>query len=479
MLKPVLKKMNDLPLEIQTDMIPSFPSPCRRTAPILIAVFGSLLSGCQTLSSWFPGEPPVASAPAAGRQKIDTIDSHRFDLRPDQEMVGTLAVLDTQPNDTLSDIARHYGLGFNDITIANKGIKPWTPQPGSRVILPLQFIVPDAPRKDIVLNLANMRLFYYPKKEPNTLYTYPVGIGRQGWSSPIGATTIVEKQANPVWHVPPSIQREHAEKGDMLPAAVRAGPDNPLGYYAMRLGFPSYLIHGTNKPYGIGMQISHGCIQLYPEDIETLFGKVAVGAKVRIVHQPYLAAWQQDQLYVEAHEPLDKWAAGKTKLKKQFLNKLKSLAAEKQADVDWEKVEQVILRAEGIPTPVLKHSPALVVLTQQAVHLAHPERLYGQPEVAELKDSDWSMRVATFRTENEAEQLAAMLNHQGPPIPARKVRQNDEYHVIAGPYKSKQEVNKAVKRVLMDFELKAEAIKPGQRPGLTVVSDIGSDSPVN
>jgi L,D-transpeptidase ErfK/SrfK len=439
-----------------------------------------MMSGCQTMSSWFPGEAPTAGAPAANRPEISTIASHEFDLAPGQGMVGTLAAVDTRPNDTLSDIARHYGLGFNDITIANKGIKPWTPQPGSRVLLPVAFIVPDAPRKDIVLNLANMRLFYYPKQKPNALYTYPVGIGRQGWSSPIGTTSIIGKQANPIWRVPPSIQREHAEKGDFLPAAVRSGPDNPLGYFAMRLGFPSYLIHGTNKPYGIGMQISHGCIQLYPEDIETLFNKVSVGTKVRIVHQPYLAAWQQDALYIEAHEPLDKWAAGKAKLKKQFLKKLKTLAAGKNAEIDWERVEQVIQRADGIPTPVLKNSPDLATLTQQAVPLAHPERLYGQPEVAELKDSDWAMRVAAYKTEIEAEQLAAMLNHQGPPIPARKVKLNNEYHVIAGPYKTKKEVNKAAKRVLMDFELKAEAIKPGQRPDLAIVSNLDSGSrPLN
>jgi L,D-transpeptidase ErfK/SrfK len=463
-----------------TVMIISPHSTSRRASPLLIAVFGCMISGCQTMSSWFPsGEAPIASTPATNRPEISTIASHEFDLMPGHDMVGTLAAVDTRPNDTLSDIARHYGLGFNDIAIANKGIKPWTPQPGSRVLLPLEFIVPDTPRKDIVLNLANMRLFYYPKKAPNTLYTFPVGIGRQGWSSPIGVTSIVDKQANPVWHVPPSIQREHAEKGDILPQNVRSGPDNPLGYYAMRLGFPSYLIHGTNKPYGIGMQISHGCIQLYPEDIETLFNKVAVGTKVRIVHQPYLAAWQQDALYIEAHEPLDKWAASKAKLKKQFLKKLKTLTANKNAEIDWERVEQVIQRADGIPTPVLKNSPDLASLSQQAVQLAHPERLYGQPEVAELKDSDWSMRVATYKTETEAEQLTAMLNHQGPPIPARKVKLNDEYQVIAGPYKTKKEVNKAAKRVLMDFELKAETIKPGQRPDLAIVSNLGPDSPLN
>ncbi|HSN23029.1 MAG TPA: L,D-transpeptidase family protein [Methylomicrobium sp.] len=412
-----------------------FPnSTLRRAAPFLIAVFGSLLSGCQTLSALNPFEaPPIVSA-SQDRPEIHNIASHEFELAPDQGMVGTLAAVDTREGDTLSDIARHYGLGFNDISLANNSVRPWTPEPGSRVLLPLQFILPDAPQRDIVLNLANMRLFYYPQKEPGKLYTYPVGIGRQGWSSPVGTTSIVSKQANPTWNVPPSIQREHAEKGDSLPAVVRSGPDNPLGYYAMRLGFPSYLIHGTNKPYGIGMQISHGCIQLYPEDIEVLFNKVAVGAKVRIVHQPYLASWQQGMLYIEAHEPLDKWASNKTNLKKQFLKKLKTLAEKKGADVDWEKVEQVITQADGIPTPVLKNSPDLAELSEQAVQLTHPARWYGQPEVAELKDGDWSMRVATFQTETEAEKLAAMLNHQGPQIPARKVKQNDEYQVIAGPY---------------------------------------------
>jgi len=447
----------------QTVMITSPHSPIRRVSPILLALFGSMLTGCQTLSSWHPfDDAPPRISETVQHPEVHTIASHEFELTPEQSMVGTLAAVETRQNDTLSDIARHYGLGFNDITIANTGIKPWAPKPGSRVLLPLAFILPDAPHKDIVLNLANMRLFYYPKKEAAKAYTYPVGIGRQGWSSPIGVTSIVEKQANPVWHVPPSIQREHAEKGDILPAAVRSGPDNPLGYFAMRLGFPSYLIHGTNKPYGIGMQISHGCIQLYPEDIETLFNKVSVGTKVRIVHQPYLAAWRQDELYIEAHEPLDKWASSKTKLKKQFLKQLKTQSAEKKADIDWERVEQVIALADGIPTPVSKNSPTLAKLSQQAVELTHPERLYGQPEVAELKNGDWSMRVASYQTEAEADQLAAMLNHQGPPIPARKVKANDQYHVIAGPYKSKKDVAKAAKRVLIDFELKTETIKPDQ-----------------
>ncbi|MGZ8143993.1 MAG: L,D-transpeptidase family protein [Methylosarcina sp.] len=426
-----------------------------------IISLSSLLTGCQTFNGLFADEPqPVAVIPEL-TPKIETIASHEFQLDDGQSMVGQLAAVNTQENDTLSDIARHYGLGFNDISIANASISPWTPATGSRVLLPLQFILPDAPRKGIVLNLANMRLFYYPKKEPGKLYTYPVGIGRQGWHTPMGLTRIAEKTANPSWHVPPSIHREHALKGDTLPSVVRSGPDNPLGLYAMRLAIPGYLIHGTNKPYGIGMQISHGCVQLYPEDIEVLFKKASVGLPVRIVHQPYLAAWDRDMLYLEAHEPLPKWASSKKKLQKQLLKQLHKISDKKGVVVDWKKVENILSRADGVPTPILEQSPGIAELSKNALQLAHPGRLYKQPLVEELRESDWTMRVASFDNEKEAQQLAAMLNHQGPPIPARKIQKNNAYEVIAGPYKSKKEVKKAAKRLRMDFELDAEPLEPG------------------
>ncbi len=421
----------------------------------------SFLSGCQTFNGFFAEGPSSSVVSSQVKPKIETIASHEFQLASEQNMVGQLATIDTQENDTLSDIARHFGLGYNDINIANAAIQPWTPAAGSHILLPLQFILPDAPRKGIVLNLANMRLFYYPKKEPGKLYTYPVGIGRQGWNTPMGLTRIAEKTANPAWHVPPSIHREHALKGDKLPSVVRSGPDNPLGLYAMRLAIPSYLIHGTNKPYGIGMQISHGCIQLYPEDIEVLFKKASVGLPVRIIHQPYLVAWDNEMLYLEAHEPLPKWAGSKKKLKKQLLKQLHKISDKKGVAVDWKKVDSILLRADGVPTPVLMQSPDIAELKQSALHLAHPGRLYKQPFVEELKESDWAMRVASFDNENEAQQLAAMLNHQGPPIPARKIQKNNTYEVIAGPYKSKKDVKKAATRLRMDFELNAEPLEPG------------------
>ena len=430
----------------------------KKSAPLLIPVFGlMLLSGCQTMSSLFAEK--TASLEFSEPQP-EAIATHEFELADGENMVGTVAAISTRENDALPDIARHFGLGYNDISIANSAVSPWTPQPGSRVLLPLQFILPDSPHKGIALNLANMRLFYYPQKQPNKVYTYPVGIGRQGWNTPMGLTSIVAKNAKPSWYVPESIQREHAEKGDSLPKVVGSGPDNPLGLYAMRLGIPGYLIHGTNKPYGIGMQISHGCVQLYPEDIEVLFKKATVGMPVRIIHQPYLTAWHQDMLYLEAHEPLSKWAKDKIKLRKQVIEQLHKISAQKSVAVDWEKVERILQRSDGIPTPTLMQSPDVTEISANALQLKHPGQLYDQPVVEELKDSDWSILVASFNDETKAQQLATMLNHQGPIIPARKIQKNEAYQVIAGPFKNQAEMKAAAKRIKMDFEIDGEPLKP-------------------
>ncbi len=419
----------------------------------------TLLSGCQTLSGYFSfGNRSSTESPSVPLQT--NIDKHEFDLPPDQAMVGELASVETRENDTLPDIARHFGLGYNDITAANASVSAWTPRAKSRVLLPLQFIVPDAPRKGIVLNVANMRMFYYPKKQPNKVFTYPVGIGRDGWNTPMGMTSVAVKTPNPDWHVPPSIHREHAAKGHFLPSVVRSGPDNPLGFYAMRLAIGSYLIHGTNKPFGIGMQISHGCVQMYPEDIEVLFKKVSVGTPVRIVHDPYLVAWHNDMLYFEANEPLEKWANSKRLLKKQVSKELTKIAKQHNATVDWGKVDRVIQRSDGIPTPVLANSQDVAELSKAAVPLAHPGKFYGQPVIETLDDSDWAMLVATFNNENDAKKLAAMLNHQGPPIPARKVEAKNAYQVVAGPFKNKKQAKEAASRIRFDFEIDSKLLEP-------------------
>lgn len=427
---------------------------------MLLAV--SLLSGCQLYPSIvyleFPPPKVTSSTDEISERQptLANIATRKFTVNPNHNIVGGLAIARADDGDTLPDIARHFGLGYDEIAVANPGIRPWAPKAGARVLLPLQFILPDTPRKGIVLNLASMRLFHYSLKQPGILSTYPIGIGREDWATPSGQTAIVAKKTNPTWIPPESIRREHAAKGDPLPAVVPPGPNNPLGNYALSLGFDSYLIHGTNKPYGVGMQVSHGCIRLYPEDINALFEQTPVGMPVRIVHQPYLVAWDGNMLYLEAHEPLQKWASQKKQLQKSLLKKLRRTAAKKDVTVDWEKVDRILQRADGIPTPILKATPDVTELMAKAPELQHPGRFYGQPVVPEFTDNDWALLVADFGNAEMAHQLAAMLNHQGPSIPARKVARNGSYQVIAGPFKNQKEAESVAHRIKTDFEIDAK-----------------------
>ena len=430
--------------------------------PLVLLAVG-LLSGCQlepTNINFLEFPPPTITFPPDTEDeqepKLSDIATREFPIAKDRSSVGDLALISAHEGDTLPDIARHFGLGYNEIAIANPDIRTWTPKAGARVLLPLRFILPDAPRKGIVLNLANMRMFYYPKNQPDVVFTYPVGVGRDGWNTPLGQTTVVAKKVDPAWTVPESIRREHAAKGDPLPKVVPPGPDNPLGEYALLLGFSSYLIHGTNKPYGVGMQVSHGCVRLYPEDIAVLFKKTSVGTPVRIVHQAYMKAWDGGMFYLEAHEPLQKWASQKKQQQESLLKQLRQSAAEKGATVDWEKVDRILQRADGIPTSILAASPDLPELVAQAPEVQHPEHFYGQPVVPELIDSDWALLVADFASELTAQDLVAMLNHQGPPIPARKVEKNGSYQVIAGPFKDQKEAELVAHRIKMDFEIDAK-----------------------
>ncbi|WP_296806940.1 L,D-transpeptidase family protein [Thiocapsa sp.] len=309
-----------------------------------------VLSGCATLydSHLFVEEPERAD---------------RFVL-PDEEtdVVGDVRVVVARHEDTLPDFARRYGLGHDEIVAANPGVDPWLPGDGTRVVLPTQYVLPDAPREGVVVNLATLRLFYFPKREegePQVVVTHPIGIGREGWRTPLGQMRIIQKTENPTWTPPASIRRERAQRGEQLPGVVAAGPDNPLGAHAMRLSRPQYLLHGTNKPFGIGMRVSHGCIQLYPEDIARLFAEVPIGTKVTVVNQPYLVGSRGGEVYLEAHAPL---AEDKKRWKGSLKPMEKAIEAE-IADgpeiVDWEKAQAVALEARGFPLPISPGSPGL------------------------------------------------------------------------------------------------------------------------
>ena len=267
------------------------------------------------------------------------------------DIIGERRGIYSRHEETLPELARRHDLGLNELTLANPGVDLWLPGEGTRIVLPAQYLLPNAPRQGIVLNLAEMRLYYYPataEGEPGRVITYPVGIGRQGWETPTGRTTVVEKIPDPKWLPPESVRAEHAERGDILPAVVMPGPMNPLGHRAMRLGWTEYMIHGTNKPYGIGMAVSHGCIRLYPEDIEALFEQVAVGTPVYIVDQPYKAGWRDGILYLQAYPSL----LGKPELTKAVQAVIAATEDEHDVIIDWKRVMEAAREASGIAVPV-------------------------------------------------------------------------------------------------------------------------------
>lgn len=279
-----------------------------------------------------------------------------FDKPPDEfDLFGYEQRVRAQHEDTLVGIARAHGIGQEEILRANQAVDRWLPGEGTEVFIPSRYIFPRAPRTGLVLNLPEMRLYYYPQPEdgePAQVQTYPVSIGRMDWATPLGATRIVRKQKDPAWYPPESIRKEHAEKGDPLPRVVPAGPDNPLGQYALRLGIPGYLIHGTNKALGVGMRVSHGCIRMLPEDIEVLFPQLPKGTKVEIINQPVKAGWYGGKLYLEVHPPLDEYPGDPDTINRMVTAVLDEVLSRREADLDEEAIDAEIFRQSGIPVVI-------------------------------------------------------------------------------------------------------------------------------
>lgn len=252
------------------------------------------------------------------------------------------------------DIARRYDFGFVELRAANPGIDPWRAGEGREIVLPTLHLEPpvgaDAgARRGIVVNLAEMRLYLF--RGPGVpAISFPIGIGREGWETPTGTTTIVQKRRNPTWVPPASIRA----RDPRLPAQVPPGPNNPLGAFALNLGWPSYVIHGTNKPDGVGRRVSHGCLRLYPEDIERLFDLVEVGTPVSIIDQPVKLAWLGDALYLEVHP--SQTQAVQVELTGSFLPEpLPDLLASVErarggriADIDWPLVAKAAQERRGV-----------------------------------------------------------------------------------------------------------------------------------
>ena len=274
-------------------------------------------------------------------------------LDAEESLVGRSQIYFAQYKDTLLDVARRFGMGISEMQLANPEVDMWLPGEGTAIRLPSRFVLPTAPRSGVVINVPEMRIYYYPRGE-SVVHTWPISIGRVGWETPLGETSIVRKAVRPTWIPPDSIREEYEQRGEPLPRVVRPGPDNPLGSHALYLGLPAYLIHGTNRPYSIGMRVSHGCVRMYPEHIIELFDMADSGTPVTLVHQGVKAGWLGDKLYLEVHPEID---VPDEKARPSMTDAVKSIIAVTSeegppATVDWTRVKDALAAANGIPVAV-------------------------------------------------------------------------------------------------------------------------------
>jgi L,D-transpeptidase ErfK/SrfK len=278
-----------------------------------------------------------------------------YRLEAGQRLVGDVQTVRAVHEDTLPDLARRYGVGHDEIRAANADVDPWLPGEGTVVRIPSRWILPEAPREGIVINLPEQRLYYFSEGGTRVV-THPVSIGREHLETPRGRMQVTVKVAHPTWYPPVSMRREAAARGEPPPTPVPAGPDNPLGAYALKLDRPGYLIHGTNRPYGIGMAVTRGCVRLYPEDIKSLFSAVPVGTSVRIVDQPVKQLEVDGHLWLEIHRPRDApvpetgpgaWTT--------VLTAVRAWAGDDAArlsQIDEARLRRLFDAAEGVPVPL-------------------------------------------------------------------------------------------------------------------------------
>lgn len=275
-------------------------------------------------------------------------------LRPAHadDLIGMQTIYETRTEDTLPDIARWFDLGYVEIRTANPDIDPWLPGAGKWLTLPTQHLVPFGIRRGIVINLPELRLYYF--LSDRQILTFPLGIGKEGYETPLGTTRIVRKHMHPTW-IPTA--SEHAETPG-LPAQVPSGPDNPMGELALYLGWPGYAIHGTNKPYSIGRRDSHGCIRLYPQDVDALYRVAPVGTPVTVVNQPVKAGWSEGELYIEVHPYVDDADGiethGKpaTPLTVDVDDIVTTAAGDAAERIDWDLVERAKRERTGMPVRI-------------------------------------------------------------------------------------------------------------------------------
>ncbi len=302
--------------------------------------------GLVLLCAWVVSGVSLAADPAA-----DAVIEERDDI------IGEVRTMTTAYEDTMLDIARDNGLGYTELMAINLGVDPWIPGEGTRIVLPTAHILPDAPRRGIIVNIAELRLYYYPP-DGGPVVSMPIGVGRDGFTTPHGTTKVTRKSVRPTWYPTEKTRADRPE----LPAVVPPGPDNPLGEYAIYLGWPTYLIHGTNQPWGVGRRVSRGCIRLYPEDVERLFPMVPVNTPVTVVSQPVKLGWRDGNLFIEVNpsltqvDQIEESGMPEPDPAPEVADPDRILAAAGDDiwRLDWNAINQALERRQGIPIQITR-----------------------------------------------------------------------------------------------------------------------------
>jgi L,D-transpeptidase ErfK/SrfK len=271
-----------------------------------------------------------------------------FVMVTDRTLYGTTREVRANEKDTLLDIARDYDLGYNQIVAANPDIDPWLPPNEELVLVPSAVILPqERLNSGIVVNIAEMRLYYFFSTDTHEYFlTAPIGIGKEGFLTQLGVYTIKSKAVNPTWVVPESIKEIEPD----LPDKVPPGQDNPLGDYVFRLSQMKYAIHGTNKPWGIGRRVSHGCIRMYPEDVSVFYPIVSVGTVVHVIYEPIKVGWGDEKCWIQVFDDFDNRIDD---LYSVAVNKISQLEITVgPLDVDSKAISKAIKNKTGVPTAV-------------------------------------------------------------------------------------------------------------------------------
>jgi L,D-transpeptidase ErfK/SrfK len=264
---------------------------------------------------------------------------------PGNDVVGQLQTVSSEDGDTLVSIGQAYDIGAYEMWQANPQLSKDSLAPGTRVLIPSQFILPPI-RKGLVVNLAELRLYYFPKNQ-NIVVTFPVGVGYQGWNTPRVSGSVVRKQADPVWRPTPAIRAESAAEGRILPREVPPGPENPLGQYALYLTVPSVLLHGTLRPETVGRRSSHGCIRLFDPDIEYLFNNVPVGTPIQMIYVQDKIGRLNGKLYLESEVPFPEFNDSSN-----LEQRIATAAQRRGHAVDWDKADNVASARLGVPEAI-------------------------------------------------------------------------------------------------------------------------------